>query len=84
VRHLTAIAAGTSKLRPLIFGAFAYTGACLWVGTFISVGYFFGERWTQVLDQIESHLGTAIGIALGLLAIYLYLRYRSKRLKPAR
>jgi len=84
VRHLTALVAGTSKLRPLLFAVFAYTGACLWVGTFISVGYFFGEKWNWVLAQVESHLDVSIWIALGLLAIYLFVRYRFKKPKPSR
>lgn len=79
VRHLTAILAGASKLRPLVFGLFAYTGACLWIATFISVGYIFGEKWNQVLDKIQTHLGVFAFIALALLAVYLFLRYQSKK-----
>jgi membrane protein DedA with SNARE-associated domain len=84
VRHLTAVVAGASKLRPLVFGVFAYTGALFWVSSFISIGYFFGDKWSRVLEQIENNLGTIIWIALGLLAIYLFLRYRSKKTKPTR
>ena len=45
VRHLTAIVAGTSKMEYLHFSFYAYTGALLWSGTFIAIGYFLGERW---------------------------------------
>lgn len=83
VRHLTAIVAGTSKLRPVTFGAFAYTGACLWVVTFVSIGYWFGEKWLQVLDKIQSHLDEALWIAAGALVIYLFLQYWYRRRKAA-
>jgi len=79
VRHLTAIVAGTSRLRPVSFGAFAYTGACLWVFTFVSIGYLFGNKWSQVLDKIQSHLDLALWIAAGLLVVYLFLRYSFKK-----
>ena len=45
VRHFTAYAAGMSELEAPQFALFAYSGAVLWVGTFLSLGYFLGERW---------------------------------------
>lgn len=81
VRHLTAVVAGASKLRPLLFAMFAYTGALFWVTTFVSIGYFFGDKWTQVLAEIQDHIVTLTWIALGLLAIYLSARYWRRRKK---
>ena len=71
VRHLTAVVAGTSKLRPLLFSVFAYSGALIWAATFIGIGYFFGDQWSQVLDQVHRHSVVAAWIALALLASYL-------------
>lgn len=82
IRHLTAIVAGTSKLRLLTFGVFAYTGACLWVVTFVSIGYFFGEKWSPVLNEIQDHLDLALWIAAVLLVIYFLLRHAFR--KPPR
>ena len=82
VRHLTAIAAGTSKLRPLIFGLFAYSGAFLWTGTFIFVGYFFGEQWHRGFDQIEQHVGIFTWFAFAVLCIWMVLRIWRKPSKP--
>ena len=82
VRHLTAVLAGTSKLKPLSFAIFAYSGAWLWSATFISIGYFFGEHWSQVLDQVQEHLNVFILIGLALLVVYLIWHYR--RFKRAR
>lgn len=63
VRHLTAYAAGMSELEPHIFSLFAYSGTCLWVGSFMTLGYFLGERWEAVVQNIHSYLllGTIIG-----------------------
>jgi membrane protein DedA with SNARE-associated domain len=82
VRHLTAVVAGTSKLRPIAFAIFAYSGALIWAATFISIGFFFGDHWTQVLDQVHRHLRLFTVIALILLALYLLWHYR--RFKRAR
>src|SRR5690348_9802554 len=82
VRHFTAYAAGMSELQPHEFAAFAYTGAFLWTSTFVSLGYFLGERWESTSAQIHRYLliATAAAVVLGLL----YLGYRKWRgRKPA-
>lgn len=55
VRHFTAYAAGMSALEPPQFALFAYSGAVLWVSTFIGLGYFLGERWETVLGAIHRY-----------------------------
>ena len=50
VRHFTALTAGMSRLGIRRFAVFAYPGAAVWVATFLTLGYVFGER-----------LGTYIG-----------------------
>jgi membrane protein DedA with SNARE-associated domain len=45
VRHVLAIGAGASGLRWLSFALFAYSGALLWVATFLAGGYFIGQEW---------------------------------------
>jgi membrane protein DedA with SNARE-associated domain len=75
VRHLTAIVAGTSGLPVWTFGTFAYAGAAIWVGTFVSIGYFFGDKWNQVFEVIHAHLKTAGWIAAAVVAMYLLIRF---------
>jgi membrane protein DedA with SNARE-associated domain len=79
VRHLTAVIAGTSKERYHQFAIFAYSGALLWVTTFISLGYCFGEKWSQVLQEVHKHLVTVAWIALALVVICLIRWYWKKR-----
>ncbi|OJA00097.1 alkaline phosphatase, partial [Rickettsiella grylli] len=45
VRHLTGYVAGALKLHFRYFALFAYFGACLWVILFMSMGYFFHNRF---------------------------------------
>jgi membrane protein DedA with SNARE-associated domain len=80
VRHFTAILAGTSKLEFRSFAAFAWTGALVWVSTFISVGYFLGEQWQRVFTTIDRHIRIAALAVLICVVLYtLYGRWRSKR-----
>jgi membrane protein DedA with SNARE-associated domain len=71
VRHFTAYAAGMSELEAHEFAAFAYSGAFLWASTFISLGYFLGERWESTSAQIHRYLliASAVLVALGLLVL---------------
>jgi membrane protein DedA with SNARE-associated domain len=69
VRHLTACVAGASKLEYPAFAAFAYSGAVLWVTTFLTLGYFLGERWSEVPGQMHkvALIGGCVLVALGIL-----------------
>ncbi len=55
VRHFTALTAGMSDLEYRRFAGFAYSGAAIWVGTFLSVGYFVGEEWRTALHLIQRY-----------------------------
>jgi len=56
VRHFTAVVAGMSKLEYPTFIAYAWTGAALWVTTFLTLGYFLGENWRQVAELIHQYV----------------------------
>jgi membrane protein DedA with SNARE-associated domain len=77
VRHLTAYAAGMSGLAPHNFALFAYSGAVLWVGSFLSLGYFLGDRWHVVQGNIEQYLRW-LAIVLGVAGVG-YLVWRRTR-----
>jgi len=53
VRHFTAFVAGTSDLAYPIFAAFAYSGAFVWVSTFLCAGYLSGEEWSRLPDSMH-------------------------------
>jgi membrane protein DedA with SNARE-associated domain len=81
VRHFTAIVAGTSKLELRSFALFAYSGALLWVGTFVFIGYHFGPQWTVILEAVERNVKLA-SIVVGAVVIA-YLVFRLLKSKPA-
>src|SRR5258707_15427034 len=56
VRHFTAYAVGMSDLEAPQFMLFAYSGAALWASSFIALGYFLGERWESVVNNIHQYL----------------------------
>jgi membrane protein DedA with SNARE-associated domain len=68
VRHFTAYAAGMSEVEPHQFALFAYSGSILWTASFISLGYFLGERWQSVQKNVDRYLAGA-AIALLILAM---------------
>src|SRR5438477_7930746 len=53
VRHFTAVVAGSSELEPHVFALFAYSGGFLWVLTFVSLGYFLGDQWSRIGEEIH-------------------------------
>jgi membrane protein DedA with SNARE-associated domain len=72
VRHFTGLSAGISKLEYPTFALFAYTGAIIWVSTFLSLGYFFNGYWVYIFEQIDEHLDDAILIAVLVLICFLF------------
>ncbi len=80
VRHLTAYAAGISGLEFPRFAAFAYLGTVLWVSSFVSLGYFLGERWQVVQRNIERYLGyVAVAFAVLLVGYLVWRGWRKRR-----
>jgi membrane protein DedA with SNARE-associated domain len=68
VRHLAALLTGMSTLPPGAFMRFAYTGALLWSGTFIMIGYWLGEEWTRLSPTLHRSL-LLVGLVVGLLLL---------------
>lgn len=79
VRHLTAYIAGATGLEVPTFALFAYGGALVWSLTFISLGYYLGERSSQILEMVHSAGWMAMLAALFVLVTYLFLKRRKSR-----
>lgn len=56
VRHFTAIVAGMSGMPYRAFAPYAYSGAVLWVSTFLAIGYVLGDRWKQVFEDLHKQM----------------------------
>lgn len=85
VRHLTAYVAGASKLEFPLFALFAYSGGVVWSCTFLSLGYFLGDRWEQVSEDAHQYvLIAACVLALAGGAYWLRRRLRKKQTSSAK
>jgi membrane protein DedA with SNARE-associated domain len=80
VRHLTAYAAGTSKLPYRTFASFAYLGAFLWTGTFLTAGYLLGAEWRSLARPVytASFVMTVASVAVALFYLLSRLTARKK------
>ena len=78
VRHLVAWVAGSSRLPLPIFMLFAYSGAVIWCGTFIGLGYVFGEEWASM--SVTMHRVLIVLAVITLAAIVAIVIYRKSRM----
>jgi len=79
VRHLTVLAAGTSKMTFTEFSFFGYSGAFIWSCTFISLGYFLEGEWSKQTKNI--HYILEIGSAAVIVLYAFYLLWKKGKLK---
>ena len=79
VRHFSAVVAGTSGLKWPSFALFAYGGAAVWVTTFLTIGYFVGEKWEVMAEQVHHNLRWVSVAALSVAALYGLYRWWSIR-----
>lgn len=77
VRHLTAIVAGSSRLAFPAFARYAYAGACFWTVSFVTVGWYVGDRWNIVLRQLHHHLMIALVGLVAVAVAYALIRRRA-------
>jgi membrane protein DedA with SNARE-associated domain len=68
-----------SKLEFPTFMAYAWTGGALWVTTFLSLGYFLGERWRQVAELIHVYIGYASAVIVAAAVAWYFLWKRRAR-----
>jgi membrane protein DedA with SNARE-associated domain len=78
VRHVSAIAAGSSGMTYPHFARFAYPGAVMWCTVFLSAGYFGGGHIEAALGSIREHLGAILATVVAAVAVYL-LVLRARR-----
>ena len=76
VRHITAIVAGTTRLRYPVFAAFAYTGGLFWCASFITAGFFLGKQWRVILTSLHRWMPIVLAVAGCALVVYYLLKRR--------
>ena len=79
VRHITGYFSGITQIPFRTYILYAYSGAFIWTGTFISLGKLLGPQWEQFHTSIKKYffVGSVIAIAI-LIIIYLFKKYKLK------
>jgi membrane protein DedA with SNARE-associated domain len=78
VRHFTAIVAGISRLRFAYFAMYAWSGGVFWVASFLTLGYFLGERWKEVAELVHKYVLEGSLILIVAAAVVYYVRFRRR------
>ncbi|WP_255807883.1 VTT domain-containing protein [Cohnella mopanensis] len=81
VRHITGLFSGTTRMSFRQYAIYAYSGAFIWVSTFISLGKLLGPKWEIYHHAINRYL---ILIGIILIAIYLCIQVYRKKKKQIR
>jgi len=77
IRHITGYFSGIVRIPFRTYMIFAYTGAFLWTGAFISLGKLLGPKWKEFHHTIQKYLLIAgILAAMVFLAVWMYRRYK--------
>lgn len=76
VRHFTAIVAGISRLRFPSFALYAWSGGVLWVASFLTLGYYLGERWKEVAELVHKYVLEGSLVLIVAAAVVYYVRFR--------
>ncbi|MFX3625526.1 MAG: DedA family protein [Ectobacillus sp.] len=74
VRHLTAYFAGLSDLSLRKFCLYAYTGAFIWVGLFVTLGVKLGENW-RYMQYYVHHYGSYVVALSGFVGIVWFIYF---------
>ncbi|WP_312472075.1 VTT domain-containing protein [Neobacillus sp.] len=77
IRHFTGYFSGITRLRFSTYALFAYSGAFIWVSTFISIGKILGPKWDQFHTSIKKYL--LIGVIIVLCILVIVYLYRTKK-----
>lgn len=76
VRHFTGLSAGMTELSYKQFSLFAYSGALVWVTTFLAIGYFFGNYCFSVISNLEIGVNEIAGAGAIMLICFSIFKYR--------
>lgn len=79
-RHFMGVFAGMSAFHYREFALFAYSGSLIWVSTYLSVGYFFGQYGLAIYENIVENILTFVGylVIAALVALGIYFIYKNQ------
>ncbi|HEX4397385.1 MAG TPA: DedA family protein [Trebonia sp.] len=83
LRQANGIIAGIAKMHWLRFLVFNMLGAALWVGTWVSIGYFAGQHITTIYNYLTRYSYYALIAVAVAVAVWIGLRVRAARKRRA-
>jgi len=79
VRHLTAIFAGIAVMPFRVFAMHAFAGGLLWTVTFVTMGYYLGEKWKHVYSYSYRYILPFAILAIVIFLLINFLRTDSRK-----
>ena len=79
VRHLTAIFAGIAVMPYKTFAMHAFAGGLLWTVTFVTMGYYLGEKWKHIYIYSHRYFLPLALIAIVIFLLIIFLRTNSRK-----
>jgi membrane protein DedA with SNARE-associated domain len=79
LRQANGLIAGITRMRWLKFAIFNMIGAALWVGCWVSVGFFAGQHITTIYNYVTSYTVYAVIVIVVALVLWIIARLRRKR-----
>jgi membrane protein DedA with SNARE-associated domain len=85
MREIISIPAGIGRMNIYKFVVVTFAGSFIWSVALTLVGYYVGEAWHDVADQISSVFSVVgVAIVIGLVALIAMIYFRKRKSKLAR
>ncbi|BDG42158.1 DedA family protein [Saccharococcus caldoxylosilyticus] len=81
IRHVAAFLAGANAYDWKKFMVYAYSGAFVWIFTFLAIGNYLGENWIKIkqyMDSYRSFFALFFIFLVVLLTLYWYYQQKKK------
>lgn len=80
VRHISGYFSGISQMPFSKYAVYAYTGAVIWIGTFVVLGKFLGLQWKLLRSNFDLDAWALVIVLMLIFIFYLYknIRYKGK------
>jgi membrane protein DedA with SNARE-associated domain len=79
LRQANGLIAGITRMRWLKFAAYNMIGAALWVGCWVSIGFFAGQHITTIYNYVTRYTVYAVIVIVVALVVWIIVRLRRKR-----
>lgn len=79
VRQFIGYFIGIIRIPYRTLATYAYTGVALWVISFFSIGFIFGEQWQRVFLLVEEYLKYSFLVLGFILICFIFLKWLKRK-----